>query len=285
MACDCEILVDTDQEHLAKKMLKLAAGEAWRIERKFSRYRQGNIIDQINQSKGRAVQVDEETAQLLDFSQVCYEVSEGLFDITSGVLRRIWKFDGSDKLPTQEQIEDILPLIGWHKVSWSPSIIHVPEGMELDLGGIGKEYAVDRIAGLLQERFEIAVLVNLGGDIAVSGKRKDNLPWNIGIEQINAEQTSPKVIQVQQGAVATSGDSKRFLLKDGVRYSHILNPLTAWSVENAPHSVTVAAGSCIEAGLFSTLAMLQGARAESFLNEEELRSWCKRDRKKKPIFF
>jgi len=277
MACVCEILVDTENRVLVKKILKLAAGEAWRIERKFSRYRKGNIIDRINNSKGKAIQVDEETAHLLDFSRHCHEISEGIFDITSGVLRRIWKFDGSDHVPTQEQVGNILPLVGWHKVSWDPPTILIPQGMEIDLGGIGKEYAVDRILRLLQERFEVGMLVNLGGDTAVGGRRKKgNLPWNIGIEKIDQKHASNKIIQVRQGAVATSGDSQRFLLKGGKRYSHIINPRTGWPAENAPHSITVAAGSCTEAGLLSTLAMLHGEQAESFLEEEVVRYWSLR---------
>lgn len=278
MACDCEILVDTGNRNLAKKMLKMAAGEAWRIERKFSRYRKDNIIDRINHSKGEAVQVDEETAQLLEFAKQCHEMSDGMFDITSGGLRRIWTFDGSDRVPTQQRIDDILPLIGWHKILWRRPTICMPHGMEIDLGGIGKEYAVDRILRLLLERFEIALLVNLGGDTAVGGIRKDNVPWNIGIENVNHDHATNKVIQVRQGAMATSGDSKRFLLKEGKRYCHIINPRTGWPAENAPHSITVAASTCTEAGLLSILAMLHGEQAESFLEEEAVRYWCSRDR-------
>lgn len=276
MACDCEILVDTENRSLAKKMLKMAASEAWRIERKFSRYRKGNIIDQINQSQGRPVSVDEETGHLLDFAQQCHEMSEGRFDVTSGILRRIWTFNGSDRIPTQEQVDAILPLIGWEKITWKNPTIQVPEGMEIDLGGIGKEYAVDRILYLLQEKFDVAVLVNLGGDMAIVGKKRDNTPWNIGIGDANQDQNEMKVIQVRQGAVATSGDSQRFLLKAGKRYCHILNPRTGWPVEDAPHAITVAANTCTEAGLFSTLAMLHGADAESFLEAEAVRYWASR---------
>ncbi len=277
MACDCEILVDTENRSLAKKAIKMAAGEAWRIERKFSRYRKGNIIDRINQSKGKAIQVDEETAHLLDFSQHCYELSGGLFDITSGILRRFWKFDGSDRLPTQAQVESILPLISWHKISWDSPTIRVPHEMEIDLGGVGKEYAVDRILRLLQEKFDIGILVNLGGDTVVGGRRRENKPWNIGVENTKQAHSMAKVIQVHQGAVATSGNSKRFLLKAGVRYCHIINPKIGWPAENAPHSITVAAGTCTEAGFLSTLAMLHGEGAESFLEAEEVRYWCTRD--------
>lgn len=276
MACDCEILVETDQRSLAKKMLKIASGEAWRIEGKLSRYRKDNIIDRINRSKGNPITVDEETGQLFDFAQQCHEMSEGLFDITSGVLRRIWKFDGSDCITTQEQVDKILPLIGWEKVSWRHPVIQVPEGMEVDLGGIGKEYAVDRILRLLQEKFDVGLLVNLGGDTAVGGKKRENKPWHIGIGDAGQDPKLMKIIQIRQGAIATSGDSQRFLLNTGKRYGHILNPRTGWPVEDAPSAITVAANTCTEAGFLSTVAMLQGSEAESFLEAEDIPYWVSR---------
>jgi len=277
MACDCEIMTETSEVRVAKAMLKMAADEAWRIELKFSRYRRGNIVDQINHSRGKALEVDEETAQLLDFAKECYGMSEGLFDITSGVLRRLWRFDGSDQIPSQKQVETILPLVGWEKVLWDSPVIQLQRGMEIDFGGIGKEYAVDRILRLLLEDFGGGVLVNLGGDTAVGGARKDGSPWNIGIEALRLDQTAQRIIQIQRGAIASSGDCRRYLLKAGKRYSHILNPQTGWPVEGAPRSVTVAAGTCTEAGLLASLAMLHGTQAEAFLDEEAVRYWCSRE--------
>jgi thiamine biosynthesis lipoprotein len=83
------------------------------------------------------------------------------------------------------------------------------------------------------------------------------------------------ILQLEHGALATSGDSRRFLLKDGVRYGHVLDPRTGWPVAGAPRSVTVAASSCTEAGLLSTLALLQGPRAAGYLNEQGVRYWIK----------
>jgi thiamine biosynthesis lipoprotein len=81
------------------------------------------------------------------------------------------------------------------------------------------------------------------------------------------------LLDLEYGALATSGDSHRFLLKDGVRFSHVLDPRTGWPVTDAPRSVTVAASSCTEAGLLSTLAMLKGAQAQRFLEESAVRYW------------
>ncbi|MCB1753939.1 MAG: FAD:protein FMN transferase [Gammaproteobacteria bacterium] len=276
MASPCEVFVDDTNESITQKLCESAFAEAQRIEKKYSRYRSDNIIHRINTSAGKAVEVDEETAQLLDFAQQCYELSDGLFDITSGILRQAWKFDGSANLPEQSTVQALLPLIGWHRVDWRAPRIILPEGMEIDLGGIGKEYAVDKTILLLGAENPASVLVNFGGDLHVSGPRSGNRPWLVGIENPDVFGEASSQVEIRRGALTTSGDSQRYLLRDGVRYSHVLNPQTGWPVENSPRSVTVAANTCIEAGMISTLAMLAGGDAEEFLQAQNVRFWCQR---------
>ena len=275
MACPCEILISTSSEDIADKATNIAMQEAKRIEAKFSRYRDDNIIHRINNAHGESIEVDQETADMLDFADQCYQLSEGKFDITSGVLREIWKFDGSDNIPTAQQIEAILPRIGWHQVSWQRPSITLKQGMEIDLGGIGKEYAVDQAAKLIRHEINDSFLVNFGGDIYAHRPRAENTPWIIGVD--DPENTGVKSIgqvQLLQGGLATSGDARRFLLKDGIRYSHILDPTTGWPVPDAPHSVTVIANTCLEAGMLSTFAMLQGKNAREFLEQQQVTFWC-----------
>jgi FAD:protein FMN transferase len=275
MASPCEILVDHDRSSVAQALLETASREAWRIERKFSRYRDDSVVHAIHHSRGEPFRVDDETARLLDFADRCYRLSGGLFDITSGVLRRAWKFDGSDRIPTPEQVEACLPFVGWEKVSWEAPVLVLPDGMEIDFGGIGKEYAVDRALSLVCERTDAAVLVNFGGDLHVSAPRRGDFPWRVGIESLSGEGTE-REIEIRSGALATSGDARRFLLRDGVRYSHVLDPRTGWPVRDAPRSVTALAGSCTEAGLLTTIALLHGAGAEAFLEGEGVQHWCLR---------
>jgi len=218
--------------------------------------------------------VDAETAHLLNFAANCFRVSDGLFDITSGVLRRIWRFDGSDNVPTNAQIKSLRQSIGWEKVSWKPPAIVLPAGMEIDLGGLAKEYAVDKALGAVRELTSLPALVNFGGDLRVSGPRAQGKRWKVAIESINASGEVAGLLELADGALATSGDARRFLLKDGVRYGHILNPSTGRPVERAPRSVTVAAATCVEAGMIATLAVLQGKGAEAFLEREGVRAWC-----------
>ena len=272
MASPCDVLMEVDDESLAQEILNAVADEAWRIEDKFSRYKKDNIIFQINHSNGEFVAIDDETSRLFDFANELFEISEGLFDVTSGVLRQLWRFDGSDNVPEKKQVKKLLKKIGWQKVSRENAAVTLPEGMEIDLGGIGKEYAVDRCVQIARKKTEHSVLVNFGGDLAMTTARKNGTFWSVGRLVMGSDEANG-LFQLYSGAIATSGDANRYLLKDGVRFSHILNPVTGWSVIDAPHTVSVAAPTCIEAGMMSTLAMLQGGRAEEFLKLQEVDYW------------
>ncbi len=274
MATPCEVRLEGGDLVLANQIGLAAEAEARRIEAKFSRYRSDSVVGRINASAGRTMVVDAETARLLDFADHCYRLSGGLFDITSGVLRRIWKFDGSDRVPTDAQIKSLRTLVGWQKVRWRSPEIRLPAGMEIDLGGLAKEYAVDRTLAVIQEITDAPVLVNYGGDLRVSGPRHSGARWKVAIESVEANGQVAGLIELADGALATSGDARRFLLKDGKRYGHILNPKTCRPVEQAPRSVTVAAATCVEAGMTATMAILQGRQSEEFLKREGVRAWC-----------
>ena len=274
MATPCEVRLETEDAALANAAIGAAEAEARRIESKFSRYKADSVIGLINSSGGKEIAVDAETSHLLDFADQCFTVSDGLFDITSGVLRRIWKFDGSDRVPSDTQVTELRKLIGWRKVKWKHPLIQLPAGMEIDLGGLAKEYAVDKALAAIREITPLPALVNFGGDLRVSGPRQYGTRWNVAIESVEKSGELAGMIELADGALATSGDARRFLLKNGVRYGHILNPRSGKPVDHAPRSVTVAASTCIEAGMIATLAMLQGSRAEAFLKREGVRAWC-----------
>jgi thiamine biosynthesis lipoprotein len=276
MASPCEVRVETKDRALAKRLGGIAEAEATRIEAKYSRYRPDSVVSRINRSDGEPVTVDRETAALLNYAENCHRLSGGLFDITSGALRRVWSFDGSDRLPSRAAVEAVLPLVGWSRAYWRRPVIVLKPGMEIDLGGLGKEYAVDRAMMKIMGESDRAVLVNFGGDLRVSGPRARGVRWQVAIESVEAPGGSDGRLELLEGALTTSGDARRYLLKDGVRYSHILDPRTGWPVRNPPRAVTVAAATCMEAGVLSTLAMLKGEGAEAFLKAEKIQAWCAR---------
>jgi FAD:protein FMN transferase len=280
MGGPCEVLAEVVDEADARSVADAAATCAWRIEAKFSRYRDDNIVARINSSAAAPIGVDEETANLLDFAELMHRLSDGLFDITSGVLRRAWTFDGGDRTPARAQIDALLPLVGWSKVCWKRPFITLRPGMQIDFGGIGKEYAVDQATQITAQMTGAAVLINFGGDLAVTRARAGDRPWRVGIESIRPSAgDSPdaaRLIDLAAGALATSGDTHRFVTSHGERLPHILDPRDGRPVRGAPRSVTVAAPTCTNAGMLSTLAMLRGAGAEQFLANEGVRHWVQR---------
>ncbi|WP_200880838.1 FAD:protein FMN transferase [Thalassotalea sp. ND16A] len=279
MASPCEVLINSTDKLIAKNVGQAVAKEAWRIEDKYSRYLNTSTCAKINASNGKPVSIDEETYKLLDFARQCFLMSDGAFDITSGVLAKAWKFDGSDNIPEQDKIQPLLKYIGFDRVSLTENSVALGQGMEIDFGGIGKEYAVDLSLQIAKKLTSIPVLINFGGDIAASAPPRDGKPWQVGIEHpgfanSNTEKSPPLVVSISSGALATSGDARRFLLKDGERYSHVLNPKTGYSIVGAPKSITVTAPNCIQAGFIATLALLQGAQAEQFLQDQDIGHWC-----------
>jgi len=274
MASPCEVLLDSDDRGAAETALRIASEEARRVEAKFSRYRRDNIVHRINQAGGAPVTVDEETAGLLDYAATCHELSGGRFDITSGILRRVWTFDGSDRVPAPEAIAEALRSVGWDRVTWNNPVLTMPAGMEIDLGAIGKEYAVDRAAGLVAESVPDPFVVNFGGDLVASGSRRRGRPWAVGIDDPrHPGEGALYKIELHRGGLATSGDARRFVLHRGKRLGHILDPRTGWPVADPPRSVTVLTATCLESGTLSTLAYLQGPGAREFLEQQGVAFW------------
>src|SRR5690349_17400703 len=191
MASPCEVLVQTTDDRVAKHVAAAALEVARRVEGKFSRYRDDNIVARINRAGGQPVDVDDETANLLDFAARIHDLSGGMFDITSGVLRRAWTFDGRSRVPSAAEIAPLLELVGWHKAVWQRPTLSLLPGMQIDFGGIGKEYAVDQALRAASAVTHAPMLVNFGGDLTVSGPRADGTPWRVGIES-TAAPSSPQ---------------------------------------------------------------------------------------------
>jgi thiamine biosynthesis lipoprotein len=276
MGSPCELLIESGDEAAARRFAEYARDEAERVDCKFSRYRDDSVVHALNTSGGRPLRVDAETARLLDYGAALWRLSEGRFDLTSGVLRHAWSFDEGPVRAEPAQIPALMQRVGWQRVRWEPPELMLPAGMEIDFGGIGKEYAVDRVAEWIAVRSDIPVLVNFGGDLRCSGRPPRAGAWKVGIESIERAGAAVRRIELASGALATSGDAKRHIEIDGVRYGHIFDARTGWPARGAPRSITVAAETCSQAGSYSTLAMLQGKHAEAFLDAERVRYWCLR---------
>ena len=271
MASRCEIGIDGVDADQAQAWSDAAIAEVARIEAKYSRYRAESVLSTINRAAGspEPVAVDAETEALLEFGGQLHARSGGRFDLSSGVLRRAWDFKAA-RLPEPDALQALTPLVGWSRVRRAPGTVQLEQpGMELDFGGIGKEYAADRAATVLMNAGAVHGFVNLGGDIRVLGPQADGQAWRFGIQHPREFKKMVATVSLAHGALATSGDYERYFECEGRRYCHVLDALTGWPV-SAWQSVSIVAPVCVAAGALATLSMLAGAQAPDLLAQEGL---------------
>jgi thiamine biosynthesis lipoprotein len=270
MASEHELLLWSDDEARATRAAETAIADVLRIEAKYSRYRDDSVTTRINEAAGgQSVAIDAETAGLLAYADQCHRLSGGRFDLTSGVLRRAWDFRRTPpRLPDAAALATATALIGWDRVEWNEHSVRLPAaGMEIDFGGIGKEYAADRAATVCVEHGVPHGLVNLGGDVRATGPQPDGAPWRVGIRHPRRDGAAIATVLLESGAVATSGDYERYVEIEGRRYCHILDPRTGLPVAHW-QSVSVVAPLCVVAGSLATIAMLLEQDAEACLAAE-----------------
>jgi len=257
MGVPCEIQIYESSRINAKQLIQELAREVSRLDKKYSSYKRESFITEINFAAGSkmGVRIDKETRNLFNHALKCFEESEGLFDVTAGALYRLWDFRNA-RIPEQNEIDKVLSSVGFHKLHWQGQRLHLPAGMEIDLGGIVKEYAADATAKLARQLGIRHGLINLGGDFAVIGPQPDNVPWTVGIANPTERRSMMAKIELRDGGLASSGDYERYFEIDGKRFSHILNPKTGWPCDGL-RAVSVAGNLCIVAGSFATIAMLK----------------------------
>ena len=261
--------VDDRGRDRAGRIARAVEDEARRIEVKFSRYRESSVVSQINRNAGRTpVAVDEETDMLIESALELSRQTDGRFDPTVGALRRAWDFK-SGRVPSDDEIEALLPLVDAAAVSRRNGTVFLRHaGMEIDLGGVGKEYAVDRAASLLREEGIRSAIVNFAGDVRTVGSRGDGRPWRVGvIDPRERGRCRFAVRPIADAGIATSGDYERGFVKDGIRYHHILDARTGRPARGVA-SATAIADSAFRAGCFATSALLLGTEAGLALLEE-----------------
>ena len=266
MGSPCEVQLFAAGKTEARHASDLVMAEVERLEALYSRYRDTSFLSQINRvaAEGGSIEVDAETAQILNYAATCHAESDGLFDITSGILRRAWRFD-RDQPPDTGQVEVLLDRVGWDKLRWEPPVLSFTvAGMEIDFGGIVKEYAVDSAAAICRTQGVPNAVVNLGGDIRVVGPRGDGSAWRVGIRHPRQAGGVLETLSIREGALASSGDYERCITFQGRRYGHILNPRTGWPVRHMA-AVSVLGDLCVVSGSASTIGMLREEEGPAWL--------------------
>lgn len=231
------------------------------FEAKYSRFLEGSLIGQINAAAGRNwVETDPETDRLFQLCADLHFFTRGAFDPTALPLLRCWNWKANPPIvPDEETLRAARALVGWNKVQRRPGAVFLPTaGMGIDLGGIGKEYAVDLAVSMAAQHGIQNVLVDFGQDIRAQGVPPGRPAWHVGLENPRQPGTCWGSVAVLNHAVATSGDYLRHFVHQGRRYGHILDPRTGYPVENDCLAVSVVAPSCTTAGILTTTAFILG---------------------------
>ncbi|QIH37663.1 FAD:protein FMN transferase [Flavobacterium sp. Sr18] len=217
----------------ANEYIDLAIVEVKRIENLISDWIPTTQISEVNRNAGiKPVKVDTEVFELVERAIKISQITNGAFDISYASMDKIWKFDGSMKvMPTEEAIKKSVAKIGYKNIILNPkqhTIFLKLEGMKLGLGGIGQGYIADKVKDLLFSKGCVSGIINVSGDINAWGKQPDGKPWTVGIVNPLNKNKIFATFPIEDSAVETSGSYEKYVIFNGIRYSHIIDPRTGY---------------------------------------------------------
>ena len=245
--------------------------ELKRLHGIFSAFEDDSDVARISAAAGMAPgTVQPETLEVVHAALDYAVMTNGKFDITLAPVLRLYTFGENEKVPTEQELAENLPLVDYSLVEVDEdagTVFLTHPGMSMDLGGIAKGYVVDVIRGMLQDMGVETGVVNAGGDISFVAPKYDGTPWRIGIKDPTRHLTHQfAVIEAEGGSVVTSGDYERYIEKDGLRYHHIIDPADGQPARSCK-SVTVVAPTAMLADLLSTAVFVMGPEAGMALIE------------------
>lgn len=226
----------------AEAALTLSKDRIKELESLWSTTDDNSDIYKVNQSSGTRTEVSEETAEILQFALDMAEQTNGSLEPTISPVVTAWGFiSGEYHIPTEDELTDLLQNTDYKKVLLEENFVTLPDGMQLDLGAVGKGYTGDIIAELLKEQGVTSALLDIGGNIQMVGRKPDGSRWRLGIQNPFGE-GSLGILESEDGAVVTSGNYERYFIgEDGKQYGHIIDPSTGYPVESGLASVSIIA--------------------------------------------
>ena len=247
-----------------------------RVDQSMSTYKVDSEISQFNQlDVGQRLVISDDFDQVLRITRKVWQKSGGTLDPTVGPLVDIWGFGPTftgDVVPSDSAIQRSLASIGFDAVNRTVNnqqiLLSKSRPLRLDLSAVAKGYAVDLVADLLEMNALPDYLVEVGGETRVSGLNPEGDPWRLAIESPSLTEAVAQVLNLEAGAVATSGDYRNYFERDGVRYSHTIDPRSGRPTTHSVASVTVVADTCAEADAWATaLIVMNSDQAVDLANE------------------
>ena len=251
-------------------VLEEALEKCGMYERLLSKTIRGSDIWNINHANGQPVEVSEHTVEIIQCAQDISVRSNGAFDVTIAPASGLWDFtSGKKQLPDAEALEEAVAHVDYKRLQLHGAVVNLPEGSEVDFGGIAKGYIADEIATFLVEKGVQSGLINFGGNIVVIGAKPDGGNWKIGIQ--NPKESIGLYlghVAVADISVVTSGIYERGFEFDGATYHHLLDPQTGYPVQNELASVSVLSEVSMRADALSTACFVMGTeKAMEFLKQ------------------
>ena len=249
----------------AEQNIDAVIAEITRIEYLISDWKPTTQVSEVNQNAGiRAVKVDREVFELTQRALHFSEITNGGFDISFAAMDRIWKFDGSmTEIPSAEAVKKSVEKVGYKNIildSVNSTIFLKLKGMKIGFGALGEGYATDKCRAIMKAKGIEAGIINGSGDMSTWGRQPSGKDWNIGITNPFDTDKLIAVVPISNGAVTTSGSYEKFVVLDGKRYSHIINPATGYPATGLC-SVTVFGPNAETANALSTSLMVLGKTA------------------------
>ncbi len=243
----------------AEKAVSAAREKFTESERLWSVTNENSEIYALNHSGGQAVNVSAETAEILEFALDMSERTGGALDPTVYPILRSWGFTTDEnRIPSDDEIKDLLPLVGYGNVGLNGVSVRLPENMMIDLGSVGKGFAGDMAAEILRENGIDCALLDIGGNILTVGSKPDGSDWRVGIKDPDGNGNAG-VICIADKAAASSGNYERFFIgEDGKKYGHIIDPSTGYPVDNDILSVTIISDTGRSCDALSTAVFVMG---------------------------
>jgi len=251
----------------AQPLLKEALDLCAEYEALFSMTAEGSDVWRINNAGGAPVTVAPQTAELVRMGLEYCEMSGGKFDISIGRVSRLWNFGSNTSVPSDEALSAAILTVDYTQIVVDGDTVQLrnPEAW-IDLGAIAKGYIADKLADFFIERGVTGAVVDLGGDVAIVGKKPDGNPWRLGVRKPFSERGELLgVIETGEATVVTSGVYERQFEENGVLYHHILDPETGFPMQTDVVSVTVVAESSTAGDALSTIALLVGSDIAPYL--------------------
>lgn len=265
-----EISVVSHIEEFAHRATDAAIAEIQRIERLLTTYREDSETNLVNSYAGiQPVKVSEETFGLIERSLRISQVTQGAFDISYGsVDKKLWNFDTTaTALPDKETARQMVRLINYRNIILNKAELTVflkEKGMRIGFGGIGKGYAAEKAKQVLQAMGCESGIVNASGDLTAWGRQPDGKKWVIGIVNPNLTNSVFGNMSITGMAVATSGNYEKYIMIDGKKYSHTINPKTGLPVAGIK-SVTIIAPNAEIADAMATPVTIMGVKAGLYM--------------------